>query len=649
MTEFITLRQFKDALAREERPEAAIRKQVATQVKQFDREELTVDFVISTAARDRENDTISVSGWETGHFMNSPVVLWCHDHQAPPVAQALSLTVTDAVLMAKAKFTSREISPFGYMIFQMYAERFLRATSVGFIPFEWDRRMDDDGLGVDFNRQELLEFSCVPVPANPEALALVRSKGIDLVPLRKWAEEVLDTWSERRSDVALPRRKLEELRRDVVEITGPLKLTLSEQVELGQRNLDAITRPRTGRDGPGEGKSGIQSLIFDKEHWSVSEAKEWAGAHNFYKTPVDETEDSIRIRQFDPEHCDEDSFQTLTENFPEGLSVVQCTGKGKSVDEIVLEVDESEVATKEPVRQYEGLDDLMKEVRADLTTFIRVNRKRFDAIEEKLLNTGNALAKLTSRERLDDQVRNLNKAADARAVDLLAFVAKAQEEQLAPIKATLEELSGLRSGIELNVERKLLDFEVSVASKLDAALDAHLTEARTASEAGGTQLLAEVQGQVKRELDASLDRFKDYYSGRLADYEARDEQRTDRVTSRLQDVQQLLLRAVSKLDQAITSDQASEGLQSVNEQLSLFGEAVRELVDVLGKLAEENTKTQEITVEPDETSEEDGTIELDVTDEELEGSLQAAVGSSFQRLVTGEIGRRLDQIRGRLD
>lgn len=89
--------------------------------------------------------------------------------------------------------------------------------------------------------------------------------------------------------------------------------------------------PRVGRSGPGTGNSGIQTLVFSKSSWTLSQAKKWASDHDFYSSPVDETDNSYRIRQFDPEHCRSDSFQTLTRNMPSGLRMVQCTGKSCGV------------------------------------------------------------------------------------------------------------------------------------------------------------------------------------------------------------------------------------------------------------------------------------------------------------------------------
>lgn len=70
-----------------------------------------------------------------------------------------------------------------------------------------------------------------------------------------------------------------------------------------------------------------QTIIFNKEQWSPEKARSWLNDHDFRSDKMDETEQSYRFRQFDPSECQEGSFQTLTENFPEGISAVVCDRK----------------------------------------------------------------------------------------------------------------------------------------------------------------------------------------------------------------------------------------------------------------------------------------------------------------------------------
>lgn len=163
----------------------------AVTIKAIDRENRIIDFIISTAAVDRDNDTISIDGWDLANYKSNPVVLFAHDHWQMPVARSRQVFIADDSLQSKAEFTPKDLYPFGFMVFEFYANDFMRATSVGFKPQEWAY---DEGrkYGVNFSKQELLEYSTVPVPSNPEALMQARAKGIDTNPLKAWCEQYLD-------------------------------------------------------------------------------------------------------------------------------------------------------------------------------------------------------------------------------------------------------------------------------------------------------------------------------------------------------------------------------------------------------------------------------------------------------------------------
>jgi hypothetical protein len=46
---------------------------------------------------------------------------------------------------------------------------------------------------VRYKKQELLEWSHVPIPANPEALIQARSIGLDINPIKEWCKQFLDS------------------------------------------------------------------------------------------------------------------------------------------------------------------------------------------------------------------------------------------------------------------------------------------------------------------------------------------------------------------------------------------------------------------------------------------------------------------------
>ena len=177
--------------ALKENPDQQVRKQfsIVTGEKAISDEQRTARFVITTQGVDRDNDTVSATGWDVNNFLKSPVVLWAHDYSQMPVARASELVATSKGLEATAQFPAKGVYEFADLVFEMLKGGFLSATSVGFRPNKWMR--NEERGGIDFVEQELLEFSVVPVPANPEALIVARSEGINTDLLKGWAEQTL--------------------------------------------------------------------------------------------------------------------------------------------------------------------------------------------------------------------------------------------------------------------------------------------------------------------------------------------------------------------------------------------------------------------------------------------------------------------------
>jgi hypothetical protein len=166
-------------------------------------------FAISTGDRDRARDTINVNGWKLKNYMKNPVVLWAHDKNLPPIGKATSVWVENEKLMARMQPTPADMPHplghgFGHTIGRMFREGFLHAVSVGFGPETWV--FNEQAGGIDFDTQELLEFSPVPIPMNPEALQEADRKGFDTEPIYRWCEMALDTGE----CLVVPRQKVEE-------------------------------------------------------------------------------------------------------------------------------------------------------------------------------------------------------------------------------------------------------------------------------------------------------------------------------------------------------------------------------------------------------------------------------------------------------
>ena len=240
-----------------------VRKYFVVEEKEISDEERIIEFTNSTPTQDRYHDTIDQNGWQLENFRKNPVVLWAHDYSQPPVAKSVNVWVEDGKLKSRDQFTPRDLYPFGFMVYELYKNGFLNAKSVGFQPITYAFNNETDG--VEFYTQELLEHSCVPVPANPEALVSAKSMGIDLLPLKSWAEQVLDTWNEEKG-IWIPRKDIET----VFSLLSGKSYSTPKAKDTESKEI--ITKPRGGG---------------------------W-----------DETENSWRYRVRDPEDFIQNSFRT---------------------------------------------------------------------------------------------------------------------------------------------------------------------------------------------------------------------------------------------------------------------------------------------------------------------------------------------------
>jgi HK97 family phage prohead protease len=151
-----------------------------------------LSFTISTASVDRMGDSIAVDGWDLTAYKKNPVVLWAHDMTGLPIGRAADISVEDGKLKSVAEFVPADISRFADAVYRLYQAKFLNAASVGFRPTKWAWTEDKDRkFGIDFEQQELLEYSAVPVPANADALIEARAAGVDVSPVVAWASDIL--------------------------------------------------------------------------------------------------------------------------------------------------------------------------------------------------------------------------------------------------------------------------------------------------------------------------------------------------------------------------------------------------------------------------------------------------------------------------
>jgi len=134
---------------------------------------------ISTPNTDRSKDHVMAKGAVTDNFMKNPIVQFAHKYDELPIAKCIALKIADDGILATVEFPEEGQYQKSDVIYWMYKNGYLNAWSIGFMPLEDGYEANKEG-GYDFTKWELFEFSSVPVPDNPEALTVMRSKGINV-------------------------------------------------------------------------------------------------------------------------------------------------------------------------------------------------------------------------------------------------------------------------------------------------------------------------------------------------------------------------------------------------------------------------------------------------------------------------------------
>lgn len=151
-------------------------KDIISKTKAVEEDSGTFKVVISTEDVDRAGESIKADGWDLTNYKKNPVVLWGHSHFDLPIGMATSVKVEGKKLIAEGKFATH---PMAQEVRKLYEMGVVKATSVGFIP----KVLSENGE--EILKAELLEFSFVSVPMNPNALSLLQASELSIDSLLK--------------------------------------------------------------------------------------------------------------------------------------------------------------------------------------------------------------------------------------------------------------------------------------------------------------------------------------------------------------------------------------------------------------------------------------------------------------------------------
>lgn len=139
-------------------------------VRSIDSAARTLEAVASTEAVDSFGTILRCTpeSVELTRFNANPVLLAFHNDAVFPVGQCRNMRVEDGELLFTAAFD--DITVADKETWAKYQARTMRGFSVRFIATEWHTIQVNGRDVIEYTKWELLETSCVPIPANPEAL-----------------------------------------------------------------------------------------------------------------------------------------------------------------------------------------------------------------------------------------------------------------------------------------------------------------------------------------------------------------------------------------------------------------------------------------------------------------------------------------------
>ena len=167
MKDLIT--EFGDRLTTLHTGKTGLREQMKCQVRAVEGDTHELDFIASDETLDRYDEVVKLDGWDLKNYLANPVVLDSHNYGsvAAILGKSTSVSIADGKMRNRVKFAID--NPLGAIAYKMAKAGFINSESVGFIPTEWKNGVGQNEPRRTFLKQELLEISLVPVPANPGA------------------------------------------------------------------------------------------------------------------------------------------------------------------------------------------------------------------------------------------------------------------------------------------------------------------------------------------------------------------------------------------------------------------------------------------------------------------------------------------------
>ena len=171
--------------------------------------------IITSEVEDRDWEVVKINWIDTTNYIKNPVVLQDHSYKVEDVIwKTISIKKSWNNLLAEFVFANTE---YWILAKELYDNWFLKTASIWFIVNE----RDPNNRNI-ITKSELLEWSLVAVPCNPEALSLdwkaLFQKGLEAWILKE--EVIEDNQEENKLDLE---KELKEVKNELLEIKTLLK------------------------------------------------------------------------------------------------------------------------------------------------------------------------------------------------------------------------------------------------------------------------------------------------------------------------------------------------------------------------------------------------------------------------------------------
>lgn len=162
-------------------------------------EKRVIEYTLTDETPDRYGDVVLAKGAKFDNYKKNPIVLLFHDYSKLPVGNIIKVWTDKENKCVKGLvlFFNNEIDDTGMSetAFKFASNGAMKAGSIGFMPIKGCRpdekqveEYDMPSYGYLWEEWELLEFSLVPVPANPNALKNHFKKIDEEMVKRSWCE-----------------------------------------------------------------------------------------------------------------------------------------------------------------------------------------------------------------------------------------------------------------------------------------------------------------------------------------------------------------------------------------------------------------------------------------------------------------------------